>query len=131
MATAGPIRISEGGSRGAFFECAGPGSAAITCTTMICLKGLRQRKELAIHEEIKFAVGQTSLGAILIASSAKGIAAILLGDDLDELVRDLQDRFAKARFIGADRNCEDVVARVVGFVEAPRIGLSLSPRRSR
>ena len=36
-------------------------------------------------EEIKFAVGQTSLGAILVASSKKGVAAILLGDDADEL----------------------------------------------
>ena len=31
------------------------------------------------NEEIKFAVGQTSLGAILVASSKKGVAAILLG----------------------------------------------------
>src|SRR6201993_5122801 len=31
-------------------------------------------------EEIKFAVGQTSLGALLVASSKKGVAAILLGD---------------------------------------------------
>src|SRR5262245_60089683 len=45
------------------------------------------------NEEIRFAVGQTSLGAILVASSAKGIASILLGDDPDALVRDLQDRF--------------------------------------
>src|SRR5215475_11421722 len=38
------------------------------------------------NEEIKFAVGQTSLGAILVASSKKGVASILLGDDPDELV---------------------------------------------
>jgi AraC family transcriptional regulator, regulatory protein of adaptative response / methylated-DNA-[protein]-cysteine methyltransferase len=77
------------------------------------------------NEEIKFAVGQTSLGAILVASSKKGVAAILLGDDPDELVRNLQDRFPRARFIGADRDYEALVARVVGFVEAPKIGLNL------
>ena len=77
------------------------------------------------NEEIKFAVGQTSLGAILVASTKKGVAAILLGDDPDELVRDLQDRFPKAHLIGADRDYEALVARVVGFVEAPRIGLNL------
>ena len=77
------------------------------------------------NEEIKFAVGQTSLGAILVASSKKGIASILLGDDPDELVRNLQDRFPKAYLIGADRNYEALVARVVGFVEAPGIGLDL------
>jgi AraC family transcriptional regulator of adaptative response/methylated-DNA-[protein]-cysteine methyltransferase len=77
------------------------------------------------NEEIRFAVGQTSLGAIVIASTKKGVAAILLGDDPDELVRDLQDRFPKAHLIGADRDYEALVAQVVGFVEAPRIGLNL------
>jgi AraC family transcriptional regulator of adaptative response/methylated-DNA-[protein]-cysteine methyltransferase len=77
------------------------------------------------NEEIRFAVGQTSLGAIVVASTKKGVAAILLGDDPDELVRDLQDRFPKAHLIGADRDYEALVAQVVGFVEAPRIGLNL------
>jgi AraC family transcriptional regulator of adaptative response/methylated-DNA-[protein]-cysteine methyltransferase len=76
-------------------------------------------------EEIKFAVGQTSLGAILVASSKKGVASIFLGNDPDELVRNLQDRFPKAKLIGADRDYEALVARVVGFVEAPGIGLDL------
>ncbi len=76
-------------------------------------------------KEIKFAVGQTSLGAILVASSKKGVASILLGDDADELVRNLQDRFPKANLIGADRDYEALVAHVVGFVESPDIGLGL------
>jgi AraC family transcriptional regulator of adaptative response/methylated-DNA-[protein]-cysteine methyltransferase len=78
-----------------------------------------------LNEEIKFAIGQTSLGAILVGSSKKGVAAILLGDDPDELARDLQDRFPRAHLIGADRDYEALVARVVGFIEAPRIGLDL------
>lgn len=76
-------------------------------------------------EEIKFAVGQTSLGAILVASSTKGVAAILLGDDPEALVRNLQDRFPKARLVGADPDYEALVAQVVGFVEAPAVGLDL------
>jgi AraC family transcriptional regulator of adaptative response/methylated-DNA-[protein]-cysteine methyltransferase len=76
-------------------------------------------------EEIRFAVGQTSLGALLVASSGKGVASILLGDDPDELVRNLQDRFPKASLIGADRAYEGMVARVVGLVEKPRIGMDL------
>ena len=42
-------------------------------------------------EELRFAVGKTSLGALLAASSEKGVAAILLGDDPESLVRSLQD----------------------------------------
>jgi len=76
-------------------------------------------------EKIKFAVGQSSLGAILVASSKKGVAAILLGDDADELVRSLQDRFPQAQLIGADHDYEALIARVVGLVEAPGIGLDL------
>lgn len=82
-------------------------------------------KRGGLNEEIRFAVGQCSLGAILVASSAKGVAAILLGDDPEVLVRDLQDRFPKASIVGADPSYEELVARVVGFVEAPSIGLDL------
>ncbi|MDB5577916.1 MAG: putative methylated-DNA--protein-cysteine methyltransferase transcription regulator [Bradyrhizobium sp.] len=77
------------------------------------------------NEEIRFAVGQSTLGAILVASSKKGIAAILLGDDPEKLVRDLQDRFPKAKLIGAEKDYEALIARVVGFIEAPGQGLSL------
>ncbi|WP_210345527.1 bifunctional DNA-binding transcriptional regulator/O6-methylguanine-DNA methyltransferase Ada [Bradyrhizobium sp. CCBAU 53421] len=77
------------------------------------------------NEEIKFAIGQTFLGAILVASSTKGVAAILLGDDAEALLRDLQDRFPSACLIGADQDYEAIVARVVGFVEAPQLGLDL------
>ena len=76
-------------------------------------------------EEIKFAIGQATLGAILVASSKKGVAAILLGDDPEELVRNLQDRFPKAHLIGGDQDYEALVARVIAFVEKPEIGLDL------
>jgi AraC family transcriptional regulator of adaptative response/methylated-DNA-[protein]-cysteine methyltransferase len=76
-------------------------------------------------EEIRFAVGETSLGAILVASSKKGVASILLGNDPDELVRELQDRFRRAHLIRADKDYEALVARVVGFIEAPSLGLDL------
>jgi AraC family transcriptional regulator of adaptative response/methylated-DNA-[protein]-cysteine methyltransferase len=75
--------------------------------------------------EIRFAVGECSLGSILVARSAKGVCAILLGDDPDALARDLQDRFPRADLIGADEQFERLVAKIVGFVEAPAIGLDL------
>jgi AraC family transcriptional regulator, regulatory protein of adaptative response / methylated-DNA-[protein]-cysteine methyltransferase len=75
--------------------------------------------------EIRFAIGQCTLGAILVAASARGICAILLGDDPDVLARDLQDRFPKATLIGADAGFEATVAQVVGLVEAPQLGHAL------
>src|SRR5688500_4141639 len=75
--------------------------------------------------EIRFAVGECSLGSILVARSERGVCAILLGDDPDALARDLQNRFPRANLIGGDAQFEELVAKVVGFVEAPAVGLDL------
>ncbi len=74
---------------------------------------------------VRFAVGECSLGSILVAASQKGICAILLGDDPDSLVRILEDRFPNAELTANDVQFEQWVARVIGFVEAPRLGLDL------
>jgi AraC family transcriptional regulator of adaptative response/methylated-DNA-[protein]-cysteine methyltransferase len=75
--------------------------------------------------EIRFAVGECSLGSILVAQSERGVCAILLGDDPGKLVRDLQDRFPRANLIGSDAEFERLVSKVVGFIEAPALGLDL------
>ena len=76
-------------------------------------------------ETIRFAIGECSLGAILIAATDKGICAILLDDDPAYLLRDLQDRFPEARLIGADKDFEQWVAQAIGLVETPAIGFDL------
>jgi AraC family transcriptional regulator of adaptative response/methylated-DNA-[protein]-cysteine methyltransferase len=70
-------------------------------------------------DEIRFALGRTSLGAILVASSRIGIASIVLGDDPESLVRELEGRFPKARLIGDQGDCESLVAKIVEAVEVP------------
>jgi len=72
-----------------------------------------------VHETLRFAVGVCQLGSVLVAASPVGVAAILLGDDPDVLVRDLQDRFDRAELIGGDAGFEAMVARVIGLIEAP------------
>jgi AraC family transcriptional regulator, regulatory protein of adaptative response / methylated-DNA-[protein]-cysteine methyltransferase len=74
---------------------------------------------------IRFAVGECSLGSILVASTEKGLCAILFGDDPEALVRDIQDRFPKANLVGGDREFEELIAKVVGFVEEPGVGFDL------
>jgi AraC family transcriptional regulator, regulatory protein of adaptative response / methylated-DNA-[protein]-cysteine methyltransferase len=74
---------------------------------------------------IRFAVGECSLGSILVASTEKGLCAILFGDDPEALVRDIQDRFPKAKLVGGDREFEELIAKVVGFVEEPGVGFDL------
>ena len=76
-------------------------------------------------EEIRFAVGQCSLGAILVAATAKGVCAILMDDDPEALLHDLQDRFPKAKLVGGDAQFEQWMARVVGLIETPAQGADL------
>jgi AraC family transcriptional regulator of adaptative response/methylated-DNA-[protein]-cysteine methyltransferase len=77
------------------------------------------------NTEIRFAVGECSLGSILVARSERGVCAILLGDDPDALARELQDQFPKANLIGGDTGFEQWIAQVVGLIEAPSLGLDL------
>jgi AraC family transcriptional regulator of adaptative response/methylated-DNA-[protein]-cysteine methyltransferase len=75
--------------------------------------------------EIRFAVGECTLGSVLVAGTDRGVCAITLGDDPQALVDALQARFPRARLIGADAVFERHVAQVVGFVQAPAGGLDL------
>lgn len=77
------------------------------------------------NTEIRFAIGECSLGSILVAQSARGICAILIGNDPQTLAYDLQDKFPSAHIIGGDAEFEKLVAVVVGMVEDPALGINL------
>jgi AraC family transcriptional regulator of adaptative response/methylated-DNA-[protein]-cysteine methyltransferase len=77
------------------------------------------------NTEIHFALGECFLGSILVAQSVRGVCAILLGDDPEQLLNDLQDQFHTATLVGGDAKFEQLIAQVVGFIEAPGVGLNL------
>jgi len=120
------LNAADGTITTAIYE-AGFGSNSRFYETSTALLGMRPRqyREGGLDAQIRFAVGQCSLGAILVAQSQRGICAILIDDDPDMLVRHLQDQFPKAQLIGCDRDFEQLVAQVVGFIEAPALGLQL------
>ena len=91
---------------------------------MLGMKPAQYRKG-GVDARIEFAIGQCSLGAILVARSGRGVCAISLGDDADALLRELQDRFPRAELIGGDAKFETLVAQVVGLIEQPNIGTDL------
>ena len=76
-------------------------------------------------ETIRFALGECSLGSILVAATDTGVCAILLGDDPQALLRDLENRFANARLVGGDEAFEGLVARAVALTESPACGHDL------
>lgn len=82
-------------------------------------------KSGGIDTEIRFAIGECSLGSILVAASTRGICTIALGDAPEKLLNELQDQFPRATLVGGDSVFEEWVAKVVGFVETPSLGLDL------
>lgn len=84
-----------------------------------------QYRDGGADARIMFAIAQSTLGALLVARSGRGLCAISLGDDPEALLRELQERFPRAELVGGDGGFERLVAQVVGFVEAPRLGLDL------
>ncbi len=85
----------------------------------------RQYRAGGTDARIMFALAQCSLGAILVARSDKGVCAIALGDDAGVLLRELQDRFPRAELVGGDSAFEQLVAKVIGLIEAPNLGINL------
>ena len=85
----------------------------------------RQYRQGGAALQIRFGVGECSLGPILVAATGQGICAILLGDDAHALVQDLQARFPQAELLGGDRAFEQWMAQVIGFVDEPTRGLAL------
>ena len=73
-----------------------------------------------------FGVGDTALGKVLLARSAKGVCAILLGDDAGELEADLASRFPEATRVENEVIIRDDLAKVVRYAEKPSEGLDLA-----
>jgi len=78
-----------------------------------------------VDVRIRFAIGECSLGSILVAASPRGVCAISLGDEPERLIHELEDLFPKAELIGGDAEFDRLVGRVVAFVEAPGAGVDL------
>jgi AraC family transcriptional regulator, regulatory protein of adaptative response / methylated-DNA-[protein]-cysteine methyltransferase len=72
-------------------------------------------------ETVHVAVAETSLGAVLVAVTGRGVCAIELGDDPDELLATFQQRFHAADVRAGDDAFERTVALVVGLVEHPAV----------
>ncbi len=76
-------------------------------------------------QELRFAIGECLLGLVLVAATAKGVCAIMLGDDGDVLLRELRDMFPAAMLTNGDAAFQGLVAQVIAFVDGPGGNLDL------
>lgn len=120
-------QLASGGSITDALYDAGFNSSSRFYAASDALLGMKpaQYRQGGNDTEIRFAIGECSLGSILVAQSHRGICAILLGDDPEALARDFQDQFRQASLVGADNDFEQMIANVVGFIESPNLGLDL------
>src|ERR1700738_95257 len=79
----------------------------------------------AISSEIAFLIGESALGKVLVARSAVGVCAILIGSDTDELSSDLATRFPDSRLVADEQQFRDDLSKVVRFIDKPSEGLDL------
>ncbi|UTW14315.1 bifunctional DNA-binding transcriptional regulator/O6-methylguanine-DNA methyltransferase Ada [Marinobacterium rhizophilum] len=119
--------LDQDGSITDAFNDAGYGSSGRFYTESTQVLGMTPGtyRAAGANTDIQFAVGECSLGPVLVAQSNKGICAILLGDDPDALLQDLQRRFDKARLLPGDDAFMQHVALVAGFVDSPTRDLGL------
>lgn len=74
---------------------------------------------------IRYAMGESSLGTVLVAATDRGICALYLGDDPAILAQNLRTQFPKASLIDDDPGFTSTVATVIRFIDTPQSGLSL------
>jgi O-6-methylguanine DNA methyltransferase len=79
----------------------------------------------AAAEEIAFSIGESALGAVLVARSTDGVCAILIGSVAAELESDLATRFTYSKLVRNDRKLSDDLGKILRFIETPSDGLNL------
>ena len=85
-----------------------------------------QSQDTAMSDDIAFSIGESSLGAVLVARSPVGICAILIGSDAEELKSDLAARFPGGKLTSNDATLHADVSKVLRFIDTPREGLDLA-----
>src|SRR3990167_6366687 len=79
-----------------------------------------QRRRQAAGETLRYAIAACPLGQLLLASSARGVCALLFGDSPEELESELRQRFAAARLQRDDAGLGDWLRQVIGQIEEPQ-----------
>src|SRR5678810_253970 len=71
------------------------------------------------RETIRYGTGRCALGALLVASSERGIVSIMVRDTQARLIRDVGERFPEANLLRAEKGSKAMVAKVVRYIAAP------------
>ena len=70
-------------------------------------------------ETIRYGTGRCALGALLVASSERGIVSIMVRGTQAQLIRDVGARFPKANLVRDEKGSRAMVAKVSRYISAP------------
>jgi methylated-DNA-[protein]-cysteine S-methyltransferase/AraC family transcriptional regulator of adaptative response/methylated-DNA-[protein]-cysteine methyltransferase len=84
------------------------------------------RQHDAPADEIVFATRESTVGIVLVARSARGICAILIGSQAGELTADLAMLFPRSTRVRNDRKLDGDLDKIFRFIEMPACGLDLA-----
>jgi AraC family transcriptional regulator, regulatory protein of adaptative response / methylated-DNA-[protein]-cysteine methyltransferase len=71
------------------------------------------------REEIRYGTGRCALGALLVASSERGIVSIMVRESRPRLIRDIEARFPKAELVRDEKGSKATVTKVAAYIAAP------------
>jgi AraC family transcriptional regulator, regulatory protein of adaptative response / methylated-DNA-[protein]-cysteine methyltransferase len=76
-------------------------------------------------KQIATSTRESALGIILVARSANGVCAILIGSEVEQLRRDLAAQLPNFSFVRDDAMLDDDLKKIQRFIETPAEGLDL------
>ncbi len=82
--------------------------------------------DTATTETLRYGYGETTLGAVAVAQSVRGVVALFIGDDRARLLRDLQASFPEAELILDQGGLTETIAKATALVDAPHRGTDLT-----
>jgi|SRR5579872_3716729 len=82
---------------------------------------LAQNFDITEAETLRFGYGDSTLGIIAVAESARGLAALFIGNDRRRLLQDLQDAFPNAELIADQAGLAPTIAKAAAAVDAPHL----------
>jgi len=86
----------------------------------------RPRQRGKAEELLRYALGDSALGPVLVASGAKGVAAILIEQEAEHLLPKLQRKFPAAHLIDDQRGQAGLLKKIVKFIADPARGLDVA-----
>jgi AraC family transcriptional regulator, regulatory protein of adaptative response / methylated-DNA-[protein]-cysteine methyltransferase len=69
-------------------------------------------------EVLTYGIAKSALGTILVATSAKGVVAVLIGEDAAAVSEELRTRFPKAHLLRDDQANRAKTSRLVDYIES-------------